>query len=64
MPRQNTAADTRLNNITAYLTPVLTLLDELHDALGSSFVLSIATTTLSLIKAVEVSYEFLSCPWQ
>ncbi|KAJ7889983.1 hypothetical protein B0H13DRAFT_1887836 [Mycena leptocephala] len=38
MPRQNTGADTRLSNITGYLTPALTLLDELNDAFGSSFV--------------------------
>ncbi|KAJ7819424.1 hypothetical protein B0H13DRAFT_1921785 [Mycena leptocephala] len=53
MPRQNTGADTRLSNITGYLTPALTLLDELNDAFGSSFVQPITKTTLSLIMLVQ-----------
>jgi hypothetical protein len=54
MPRQHTTADNRLSNITAYLTPALTLLDELNDAFGSSFVLPISKTTLSWITTMEV----------
>ncbi|KAJ7810219.1 hypothetical protein B0H14DRAFT_2607507 [Mycena olivaceomarginata] len=53
MPRQNTTAEARLNTITAYLTPALTLLDDLNDALGSSFVQPISVATLSLITAMQ-----------
>jgi hypothetical protein len=65
MPRQNTstAADTRLSNITAYLTPALTLLDELNDAFGSSFLQPILKTTLSLITAAQVM-NLIIFEWQ
>ncbi|KAJ7791134.1 hypothetical protein B0H14DRAFT_3567829 [Mycena olivaceomarginata] len=53
MPRQNTVSETRLNTITAYLTPTLTLLEELNDAFDSPFVQLISKTTLSLITAVQ-----------
>lgn len=54
MPRQLTDRGIRLNNIAAYLTPALTLLDELNDALGPPFVHSIARTTLSLLTLLQV----------
>ncbi|KAJ7828411.1 hypothetical protein B0H13DRAFT_1917100 [Mycena leptocephala] len=66
MPRQNTstAADTRMSNITAYLTPALTLLDELNDAFGSSFLQPILKTTLSLITAAQnVKRNRDDCLW-
>jgi energy-converting hydrogenase Eha subunit F len=64
MPRQNTATETRLNTITAYLTPALMLLDELNDAFGSSFVQPMSKTTLSLITAVQViDSTIMICQW-
>jgi hypothetical protein len=54
MPGQPTA-ETRLKKIAAYLTPAVTLLNELNDAFGSSFVHQISQTTLSVINAMEVS---------
>ncbi|KAJ7921182.1 hypothetical protein B0H13DRAFT_2318751 [Mycena leptocephala] len=52
MPGQPTA-ETRLKKIAAYLTPAVTLLNELNDAFGSSFVHQISQTTLSVINAIE-----------
>jgi hypothetical protein len=63
MPRHNTVTETRLNTIIAYLTPALTLLDELNDAFGSSFVRPISKTTLSLITAVQVMH-FIIILWK
>jgi hypothetical protein len=52
MPRQPTA-ETSLKNIAVYLTQVVTLLDELNAAFGSSFVHQISRTTLSLITVIQ-----------
>jgi hypothetical protein len=48
-------AETRLNNITAYLIPVVTLLDELSEAFGSSFISQISKITLKLITGIRVT---------
>ncbi|KAJ7025826.1 hypothetical protein C8F04DRAFT_1400355, partial [Mycena alexandri] len=53
MPRQNPATEVRINSITACLTPALTLLDELNDALGSPFILPIVKTVEALITRVQ-----------
>ncbi|KAJ7166836.1 hypothetical protein C8R46DRAFT_1192145 [Mycena filopes] len=53
MPRPHTAAKTRVDNITAYLTPALTLLDELNDAFGLPYVQPIIKTTQALIVGVQ-----------
>jgi hypothetical protein len=53
--RQNTTTETRLKNIADCLTPALTLLHEINDAFGSSFVQLISNTTLALITAVQVT---------
>ncbi|KAJ7815133.1 hypothetical protein B0H13DRAFT_1924375 [Mycena leptocephala] len=54
MPHRPTA-ESRLSIITAYLTPVVTLLDALIDAFGCqcSFIHQISKITLSLISAVQ-----------
>ncbi|KAJ7466355.1 hypothetical protein FB451DRAFT_1485158 [Mycena latifolia] len=43
----------RLNAIIAWLTPALTLLDEIHDGCGTPFIQAISSTTLSLISIVQ-----------
>ncbi|KAJ7181029.1 hypothetical protein C8R46DRAFT_1187266 [Mycena filopes] len=53
MPHPHTTATTRVNNITAYLTPALTLLDELNDAFGLPYVQPIIKTTQALITGVQ-----------
>ncbi|KAJ7493538.1 hypothetical protein FB451DRAFT_1490684 [Mycena latifolia] len=53
MPRQPAITEIRLTNIIACLTPAISLLNELHDTLGTPFVLAISNTTLSLITAVQ-----------
>jgi hypothetical protein len=60
MPRQLTVTETRLNTITAYLTPAIQLLDEVNDAFGSSFLRPISKTTLSLIVGVQVTNLIVS----
>jgi hypothetical protein len=60
MPRQLTVTETRLNTITAYLTPAIQLLDEVNDAFGSSFLRPISKTTLSLIVGVQVTNLIIS----
>jgi hypothetical protein len=65
MPRQNTATETRLNTVRAYLTPAFTLLDELSDAFGCSFVQPISKTALLLITVVQVmNFMIIICQWQ
>ncbi|KAJ7166804.1 hypothetical protein C8R46DRAFT_1192123 [Mycena filopes] len=51
MPR---AVKTRVDNITAYLTPALSILDELNDAFGLSYVQPIIKTTQALIVGVQL----------
>jgi energy-converting hydrogenase Eha subunit F len=60
MPRQLTVTETRLNTITAYLTPAIQLLDEVNDAFGSSILRPISKTTLSLIVGVQVTNLIIS----
>ncbi|KAJ7302608.1 hypothetical protein DFH08DRAFT_826489 [Mycena albidolilacea] len=54
MPRQPTVTETRITNITACLTPALTLLNELNDAFGPPFIQPISNTVLSLMAMVQV----------
>ncbi|KAF7358135.1 hypothetical protein MVEN_00861600 [Mycena venus] len=49
MPRQSSVTGTRLVNLIACLDPAVTLLKELHDAVGTLFCPQIANTTVSLI---------------
>ncbi|KAJ7136658.1 hypothetical protein C8R44DRAFT_848258, partial [Mycena epipterygia] len=51
--RQPSVTDIRLNNIKAYLTPAVTLLNKLSDAFGTPFIPAISNTTLSLINGVQ-----------
>ncbi|KAF8140921.1 hypothetical protein K438DRAFT_1879175 [Mycena galopus ATCC 62051] len=53
MPRQPTISEIRLNDTIACLGPALSLLNDLHDALGTPFIPAISTTTVSLIAAVQ-----------
>ncbi|KAF7326476.1 hypothetical protein MVEN_02614700 [Mycena venus] len=53
MPHQPTVTESRLINITAYLTPALTILNELHDAFSPPFVQSILNTIQALIAAAQ-----------
>ncbi|KAJ7488020.1 P-loop containing nucleoside triphosphate hydrolase protein, partial [Mycena latifolia] len=52
-PLQRDAMESRLNTIVAYLTPAVTLLNELHDTFGTPFILAISNSTLALITAVQ-----------
>jgi hypothetical protein len=54
MARQLTRTEIRLNNITAYLTPTITLLKEINDAFHTPFMQPIVNTTLSLITTAQV----------
>jgi hypothetical protein len=54
MTRKLTAAESRFNNISAWLTPALTLLDQLSETFDTPFVQPISKTALSLITAVQV----------
>jgi hypothetical protein len=60
MPRQLTLTEIRLNNITTYLNPTITLLKEINDAFQTPFIQPIVNTTLSLITAIQVM-NLLSC---
>ncbi|KAJ7181062.1 hypothetical protein C8R46DRAFT_941049 [Mycena filopes] len=53
MPHPQTAAETRINNITACLNPALTLLKELNDAFGPPFMQPIINTTQALMTGVQ-----------
>ncbi|KAJ7816965.1 hypothetical protein B0H14DRAFT_2843845, partial [Mycena olivaceomarginata] len=53
MPRQPTVTEIRLANITACLTPALTLLQELNDVFGPPFIQPISNTVLSLMAMVQ-----------
>ena len=54
MPRLPTVTEIRLENLVACLTPAVTLLNELNDAFGSSFVQPISNTVASLLELVQV----------
>ncbi|KAJ7166808.1 hypothetical protein C8R46DRAFT_266749, partial [Mycena filopes] len=53
MPHSRTPAETRINNVTAYLAPALTLLSDLNDVLSSPFVQPIIKTTQALISGLQ-----------
>ncbi|KAJ6451033.1 hypothetical protein C8R45DRAFT_1113764 [Mycena sanguinolenta] len=53
MPRQPTVTEIRLENLAACLAPIVTTLNELHDAFGSPFVQPISERVTSLIKLVQ-----------
>ncbi|KAF8144184.1 hypothetical protein K438DRAFT_1783056 [Mycena galopus ATCC 62051] len=53
MPRHATVAETNLDRITTHLTVALPLLNELHDAFGPPFILSIVNTIQALINSVQ-----------
>ncbi|KAJ6451071.1 hypothetical protein C8R45DRAFT_946470 [Mycena sanguinolenta] len=54
MPRQPTVTEIRLENLASCLAPIVTVLNELHDAFGSPFVQPISDRVASLIKLVQV----------
>ncbi|KAJ7027219.1 hypothetical protein C8F04DRAFT_1189755 [Mycena alexandri] len=53
MPRQDTVTEARIHNLTACLTPALTLLEGLNDAFGPPFIQAIAKTVQALIAGVQ-----------
>ncbi|KAJ7925780.1 hypothetical protein B0H13DRAFT_1862865 [Mycena leptocephala] len=53
MPRKSSATELRINNIADCLTPVVTLLQGINDALGPPFVQSIVNTTLAVMTGIE-----------
>ncbi|KAJ7181088.1 hypothetical protein C8R46DRAFT_1319671 [Mycena filopes] len=52
MPHPRTTIELRVEHITAYLTPALTLLDSLNDAFGLPYIQLIIKTTQALIMGV------------
>jgi hypothetical protein len=56
MAPQRTITELRINNIISGLNLALTLVDELHDTLGTTSLQAIAQTTLSLVTALQVRY--------
>ncbi|KAJ7897533.1 hypothetical protein B0H14DRAFT_2557537 [Mycena olivaceomarginata] len=53
MAPQRTITELRINNIISGLNLAITLVDELHDALGTTSLQAIAQTTLSLVTALQ-----------
>ncbi|KAJ6472073.1 hypothetical protein C8R45DRAFT_1104280 [Mycena sanguinolenta] len=53
MPRQPTVTEFRLESLASCLAPIVTVLNELHDAFGSPFVQPISDRVVSLIKLVQ-----------
>ncbi|KAJ6453584.1 hypothetical protein C8R45DRAFT_1112453 [Mycena sanguinolenta] len=53
MPHQLTTLEIRLNNITACLTPAVTMLNELNDAFAPPFIQPILKTMGSLINMIQ-----------
>ncbi|KAJ7094822.1 P-loop containing nucleoside triphosphate hydrolase protein [Mycena epipterygia] len=53
MPPKTKVTETRLDNIVACLTPILSLLGEFSDAFGTTFIPAISNTTVSLITLVQ-----------
>ncbi|KAJ7181201.1 hypothetical protein C8R46DRAFT_1319993 [Mycena filopes] len=53
MPHLHTTPKSHVDSITTYLTPALTLLDELNDAFGLSYVQPIIKTVQALIVGVQ-----------
>ncbi|KAJ7107072.1 hypothetical protein C8R44DRAFT_323921 [Mycena epipterygia] len=63
MPHQPTT-EIRLDGIIACLTPMVPLLNEINDTLGTPFIQAISSTTLSLITAVQnVKRNKTDCIW-
>ncbi|KAJ7142703.1 hypothetical protein C8R44DRAFT_726033 [Mycena epipterygia] len=60
MPLQTIVTQTRLDNMIAGLTPIISLLNEFSDAFGSPFIPAISNTTLSLITLVQFQ-SYLVC---
>ncbi|KAJ7731991.1 hypothetical protein B0H16DRAFT_1468797 [Mycena metata] len=54
MLHQLTSTEARINNLTAYLTPILTVLADLNDAFCPPFVQPIIKTTEALIASVQL----------
>ncbi|KAJ7110852.1 hypothetical protein C8R44DRAFT_742636 [Mycena epipterygia] len=54
MPHKPTVTEHQLTNIIGCLTPIVTILNELHDGFGTPFVQPISNTTLSLISIVQI----------
>ncbi len=54
MPHQDPAIEARIHNLTACLTPAITLLEELNDAFGPPFIQLIVNTVQALIAGVQV----------
>ncbi|KAJ7869419.1 hypothetical protein B0H13DRAFT_1896660 [Mycena leptocephala] len=54
MPHNPTVSSARLNSVIELLKPAVSILNELHDAFSTPFVLAISSTTLSLITLVQV----------
>ncbi|KAJ7712271.1 hypothetical protein B0H16DRAFT_1744312 [Mycena metata] len=53
MPPQDPATEARIHELTACLIPAVTLLQELNDAFGSSFIQPIVKTVQALIAGVQ-----------
>ncbi|KAJ7699094.1 hypothetical protein B0H16DRAFT_1705885, partial [Mycena metata] len=53
MPPQPTVTGIRLTNITACLTPAITLLNELNDAFGPLFIQPISNTVISVMGIIQ-----------
>ncbi|KAF7352062.1 hypothetical protein MVEN_01168900 [Mycena venus] len=53
MPRQHSVTEIRINSIVACLTPFLVVLNDLHDAFGSPFILPVTNATASLITGFQ-----------
>ncbi|KAJ7841100.1 hypothetical protein B0H14DRAFT_2587111 [Mycena olivaceomarginata] len=53
MPSHHSNIEPRLDVAIAWLTPVIALLNELHDSFGTPFLQAISSTTLNLINAVQ-----------
>ncbi|KAJ7735033.1 hypothetical protein B0H16DRAFT_135592 [Mycena metata] len=53
MPHQDPAIEARIHNLTAYLTPAITLLEELNDAFGPPCIQPIVKTVQALVTGVQ-----------
>ncbi|KAJ7028894.1 hypothetical protein C8F04DRAFT_1265460 [Mycena alexandri] len=53
MPRQDTTTEARIHSLIAYLTPAVTLLDNLNDAFGPPFIQPIVKTVEALIAGLQ-----------
>ncbi|KAJ7735061.1 hypothetical protein B0H16DRAFT_136049 [Mycena metata] len=53
MPREDSATEARIHNLTASLTPAITLLEELNDAFGPPCIQPIVKTVQALVTGVQ-----------